>query len=114
MREFGGIEKRGRCVIQPERSELRKYISAAQDALKHKPFGLDARMREIVKNAIMEQARLNNYIIMALAVMPEHVHIVVGRHNHRHSRMVRGFKAVSSRELRKILAASFTRRVLAP
>ncbi len=110
MREFGEIEARGRRAVQPAGDRLRKYISTAQKRLKHKPVELIGRMRQAVTNAIMQQARLNNYVIMALAVMPRHVHTVVRRHDHAHGRIVRGFKAVSSREVRKLLAASFTRR----
>jgi REP element-mobilizing transposase RayT len=58
------------------------------------------------------QGRLHKYDILAIAVMPEHVHVVVERHEHTYERMVAGLKAVSSRELRKYfgLAAGFSRR----
>jgi REP element-mobilizing transposase RayT len=60
----------------------------------------------------MTQVQLHNYELQALAVMPEHIHVVVERHEHKYERIVRGLKAVSSRELRKYfgLAAGLSRR----
>ena len=110
LRELGKNAARGRRSVQPSGDKLNKYISTAQERLKHAPVELNGIMRRTAKTAIMRQARLNNYVIMALAVMPRHAHAVVLRHNHAQGRIVRGFKAVSSREIRKLLAASFTRR----
>jgi REP element-mobilizing transposase RayT len=110
MLELGNIDKRGRKSVQPSSAELRKWLLSAQNRLKYEPVILDAEARKIVRDEITAHSRIHNYAISALAVMPEHVHIVVGRHDHGHGRIVRGLKAVSSRELRKILAASFTRR----
>jgi REP element-mobilizing transposase RayT len=112
LREFGDIEERGRKAIQPALMQMQWWLKNAQQGLKHKPVLLDNRAREIARNAIQSIARLHHYEALALAVMPEHAHIVVKQHAHRYERMVAGFKAVSSRELRKYLGlgAGFSRR----
>ena len=112
LRGLGITEDRGRRTVQPAPAQLRQWLETTQQYLKHKPVVLDEDARGIVRDAIHSIARLHHYEVIALAVMPEHAHIVVRRQTHSYERMIAGFKAVSSRELRKYLglAAGFSRR----
>jgi hypothetical protein len=113
LRELGNVEERGRREVQPAAGELRNWLSIAQKGLRYRLISLNKGARRIVTDAITAQGQLHKYDILAIAVMPEHVHVVVGRHEHAYERMVAGLKAVSSRDLRKYfgLAAGFSRRL---
>lgn len=100
---LGSVEERGRRLAQPSRQQLRNWFSTAQKHLKYRPIVLDRDARNIVVHSIMTHARLHHYIIQALAVMPDHVHIVLERHAHPHQKVVQSLKSVSSRALRKYL-----------
>jgi len=103
LQESGDIEERGRRATQPSWSEMRQWFSSAQRKLKYQPILLDESAKQIVRRVVAQYAQLHNYEILALAVMPEHIHIVVGFHNHRYEKIVQAFKSVSSRQLRKFL-----------
>lgn len=100
---FTRRNRRGRKPVQPTPPQLRRWLDTAQKQLKYRPVILDSQARNIARAAITKQAQLNQYELLALTVMPEHVHVVVRAHEHKYERIVRGFKAVSARELRKHL-----------
>jgi REP element-mobilizing transposase RayT len=108
----GGEVERGRRIVQPSPTELLQWLQKARQLLKYPPVLLDNEAREIAHNAINKQVRIHGYEIPALAVMPEHVHVVIRRHEHNYERIVQAFKSVSSRALRKhfCLAALPARR----
>lgn len=97
----GKDHTRGRQPVQPTPAELHKWLKKAQQLLKYPPVSLDGNAREITRNAMKKQVKIHGYGVLALAVMPEHVHVVVKRHEHRYERIVQAFKSVSSRALRK-------------
>jgi REP element-mobilizing transposase RayT len=109
----GNPSARGRRTVQPSPDELQHWLQKAQRFLKHPPVLLDTSARELARNAIMQQVKTHGYVVAGFAVMPEHVHVVVERHQkHTFQRMVQAFKSVSSRALRKhfLLAALPARR----
>jgi REP element-mobilizing transposase RayT len=114
LQGLGTIDKRGRELLQPSAAELGNWLSEAQERLKHQAVILDTEARRIVRDEITAHSHMHNYATLALAVMPEHVHIVVGRHEHGHRKIVQSFKSVSSRQLRKyfLLAALPATRML--
>jgi REP element-mobilizing transposase RayT len=58
--------------------------------------------RDVVRSAIEEQIDLHDYIVPAIAVRADHVHVIVERHaRHTFQRMVQAFKSVSTRALHK-------------
>ena len=98
----------GRRPIQPTPAHLQHWLKNAQKLLKYPPVILDSKAQELALEAILQQVQLHQYVVPALAVMPEHVHVVVEKHEHRYERIVNAFKSVSARALRKYfgLAAS--------
>jgi REP element-mobilizing transposase RayT len=103
LRQLGTTEQLGRRSLQPTAAQLKNYLLSAQRYLKYSPTTLDAKAREKVANEITAHATLHNYKICALAVMPDHVHVVVARHTHTYQRIVNAFKSVSARALRRYL-----------
>ena len=105
IRELGndsGNMQRGRRPVQPSPVHLRKWLKEAQRSLKHKPVTLDRNACEIVRNAIKQQIDLHDYIVPAIAVRADHVHVIVKSHcKHTFQRMVQAFKSVSTRALRR-------------
>jgi REP element-mobilizing transposase RayT len=99
----GKNRARGRRPVQPTPAELQKWLQKAQQYLKYPPVLLDGKAREIASNAIKEQVRIHGYEVPAIAIMSEHVHVVIKRHIHKYERIVQAFKSVSSRALRKHL-----------
>jgi REP element-mobilizing transposase RayT len=105
IRELGnesGNMQRGRQRVQPSPVHLREWLKKAQGSLKHMPVTLDMNARKVVRNAINEQVDLHDYIVPAIAVRADHVHVIVRRHcRHTFQRMVQAFKSVSTRALHK-------------
>jgi len=95
----------GRRPKQPTPSALRRWLDCAQHSLKHEPVVLDGTAAREAVRGIGEQVERHRYTILALAVLPDHAHVVVRRHAHQHTRIVAGLKAVSSRRVRQHLGA---------
>jgi REP element-mobilizing transposase RayT len=93
----------GRKKRQPRPEVLREWLEEAQLKLKHPPFTLSGPAALAAADAIKKQVAKHGYVVHAFAAMPEHVHIVVDRHEHEYERMVNAFKSVSSRDVRKLL-----------
>jgi len=100
----------GRRPDQPTSEALCAWLAEAQDHLKHKAVVLDGSAVHAAAMGIREQAQRHAYDVWALAVLPDHVHLVVGRHWHRYERVVAGMKAVSGREVRKLWGIAVNER----
>jgi Transposase and inactivated derivatives len=69
--------------------------------LKSKPFILDAKARTIIKVAIREVCEFRKWNLKAIDVRTNHAHLVVPNYNILPDRMLRDFKAYSTRALKK-------------
>ena len=67
--------------------------------LKHNPFVLGPEERAIVENAIREVCRVRGYVLIAINVRTNHVHIVVANAG-APERIMDSFKAYATRALR--------------
>lgn len=68
--------------------------------LKHDPFLLGAAEREIVENAIREVCRVRGYVLIAVHVRTNHVHVVISNSG-APERMMDSFKAYATKALRE-------------
>lgn len=98
--ERGSVDRRfynrvGTSKIQPDREMV--YRKAAQ--LKHDPFVLGSREREVVKRAIEEVCRVRGYSLFGLNVRTNHVHLAASNSGEP-ERMMDSFKAYATKALR--------------
>lgn len=101
--ELRGLAERhlGRRPVQPTSKALRTWLAKAQTRLRHPPVILDGHAAKAAAMGIKAQVVRRAYRLWALAVMPDHVHIVVGRHRHAHESIVAGMKAEASKRVRR-------------
>jgi len=71
-----------------------------ENLLSHPPFKLDEPTRKIVLNAIIEVCRYRNWILHAIHIRTEHVHIVVSAPAPP-EKVMNDFKAYSSRAINR-------------
>lgn len=98
--ERGSIDKYHNKYGGPRSVESsdREVVHSAR--LKSEPFVLNAKGRAAVEAAIREVCEFRNWVLIALAVRTNHVHVVVSGLSSS-SRMLNDFKAYSTRRLRE-------------
>ena len=69
--------------------------------LKSKPVSLDAQKRQAVELAIREVCHYQNWLLRAINVRTNHVHLVVSIGDSGSSKALNSFKAYSTRKLRE-------------
>ena len=74
-------------------------VSTKSRMLKFSPFVLGAKERHVVKDAIKETCRIRGYVLHALNVRSNHVHLVTGNSGEP-ERIMNAFKANATRALR--------------
>ncbi len=73
---------------------------AAKVALKHSAVRFNGRQALIIGNAMAEAIRQEGLVIHAAAIMPDHVHLVISRHQRHTETWVSFLKRAASRKLR--------------
>jgi REP element-mobilizing transposase RayT len=88
-----------RVRLAPE--ELARWLAGARGTLKHDPVILSDEDHATVASAIEDVCRRREVAPLALAIMPEHVHVVIRWPPViSYERAVNAFKGVASRDLR--------------
>ena len=85
----------GRKRVQPPSAELRAFYRRAAPLLSHDLLSLDAPARLAVADAFAEVIALHKYTCYAAAIMPDHVHLLIRKHNHSSEEMIETLKQVS-------------------
>ena len=98
--EDGSVDRRhqnryGTPKITPSDEKVRRRTGL----LKHKPVLLGAAERSIVENAIREVCRVRGYVLTAVNVRTNHVHVVVSAAG-TPERVMDSFKAYATKALR--------------
>jgi REP element-mobilizing transposase RayT len=101
LRELGGIHN-GRKIVQPTRPQLRAFHGAGEPLLEQEVLWFAANHRESIAQAFAETAERFGYVVWARAVLKNHAHLVVKRHQHRHDVMWRTFAEAAAQSLRVI------------
>jgi len=86
---------------------------AAKRALKYTPVQFNGRQARVVMQGIGDYATRNSRQVFAAAVMPDHVHLVVGRSEISAEKMAEQFKARATRDLKRAGLHPFANRALA-
>lgn len=73
---------------------------AAKQALKHPPTVFTGRQALAVAHGFAEAAQQGNYRIHACAILPEHVHLIVGRHERHISKISAHLKGRATHALK--------------
>ncbi len=95
-----------RKVIQPNVP----FEETMRDKLGQEPIILDRAQRKAVETAIREICKVRGYILFAVNVRSNHVHVVVGVAA-RPERVADAFKAVATRRLRELNLVSSDRNI---
>jgi REP element-mobilizing transposase RayT len=73
---------------------------SAKQAMRHRPVRFTGEMARCIGTAFAEVAGRSGYRIHACSIMPDHVHLVVGRHTYRVEQVVRCLKQAATARLR--------------
>lgn len=94
LAELGDIHF-GRKAVQPASSELRAHFQQASALLKYPPRTFTDEEVQIIAESFGQVVRDNKYACHACAIMPEHVHLLMGRRLADAETMVELFKQES-------------------
>ena len=75
-------------------------VARAHTLLRHQPVVLDGPAARAAAVGIRSQVDRHDYHLYALALMPDHVHVVFKRHATSYEQVIRGLKAVPGRSVR--------------
>ncbi len=92
------VQTRRSLAHEPHDRALRQQ---ARESLRYTPVkftGLQARSAAI---GFAEFVRKSNVSVYACAILPEHVHMVIGRHTYPVERVVMGLKGMATRQLQR-------------
>ena len=77
----------------------RKLRMEAKKALKDPPVTLNGVQARAVARGFAEAAEEGGYVILALAILPDHIHIVIARHSRPISQIVAHLKGRATQQL---------------
>src|SRR5437867_2130734 len=73
------VDDRRSYAHDPHDRELRLE---AKNALKYPPVVIDGHQALSIAKGFAKAARKSGYIIYALAILPDHIHMILGRHSY--------------------------------
>jgi hypothetical protein len=94
LHQFGDIHY-GRKVVQPSSTELREFFAQSKDHLKFKPRIFTANEVQIIAQTFAKAIADKRWVCHACAIMPEHVHVLMGRRLDTAETMVETFQQQS-------------------
>ena len=74
---------------------------AAKRALRYRPVKFNGRQALCIANAFARQVRKCGFIVLACAILPDHVHLVILRHTYRVEQVTNLLKGAATRALRE-------------
>jgi len=84
-------------AARPHDHELR---NEAKRALRYPPVMFDGRQARTIAMGFKRATEESGYLAHACSVLPEHVHMVIGRHEHRVEQMANHLKGAATKQLR--------------
>ena len=78
----------------------RKLRLEAKSALKHSPVVIDGRQALGIAKGFAKAAQKSGDVIYALAILPDHIHIILGRHSYPVEQVVRRLKQFAGLQLK--------------
>jgi REP element-mobilizing transposase RayT len=99
--ERGSIDRNHNQYKSPYRQPNQQLQKFSTRLLKSKPVNLDAQKREFTELAIREVCDYRNWLLRAVNVRTNHVHLVVSIGDTSPSKALNSFKAYATRKLRE-------------
>src|SRR5437868_7640923 len=78
----------------------RKLRLEAKSALKYRPVVISGHQALSIAKGLAKAARKSEYTIYALAILPDHIHIILGRHSYPVEQVVRRLKQFAGLQLK--------------
>jgi REP element-mobilizing transposase RayT len=92
----------GRKLEQPLPRELREFYEEAQRVLEHDLLTFDEQDRLVIAASLAIIIQQRGYTCYACAVMPDHVHALIRRHNDWAEQMIDAFQDASREALKGV------------
>lgn len=99
--ERGSVNKFNNKYSAPFIKENKIWEAENRNRLKGEPTTLNAKQRKSVEQTIREVCEFKNWILYAVNVRTNHIHIVVSIGNHSAKSALNAFKAYSTKKLRQ-------------
>ncbi|MEI7461043.1 MAG: hypothetical protein WCK15_16650 [Pirellula sp.] len=90
------LEQRTLAMLSDDELALRE---AARQSLDYPPVTLTGEQALSVANGFKEQATKSDYAIWACSILPEHTHLVIGRHCYKAEQIANLLKGAATRQL---------------
>lgn len=74
---------------------------ATKEWLEHPPVQFSGIQARTVGNGFAEAIRISKYVIHACSILPEHVHLVIARHEQKVEQIVKRLKASATMQLKQ-------------
>lgn len=87
-----GNVHRGRRKVQPRRSDVKCFYEIAEPELAFPVIRFNAAQIHDVAEAFADVIRKYSYTCYACAIMPDHVHLVIRKHQHQGEEMLENFQ----------------------
>src|ERR1700722_7384228 len=87
LEELGALHH-GRTKIQPCSAIIRKFYQSAKSKLKHETSLLTDEEIALVAEAFAETIQNRRYTCYGLAIMPDHVHMIIRKHRDQAEEMI--------------------------
>jgi len=98
--ERGSIDRHNNIYGNPKNAPNKHWRQISAARLKRKPVRLNAARRGSVERAIREVCQKRGWVLFAINVRTNHVHIVVSAHATKPSLALNAFKANATRQMR--------------
>jgi REP element-mobilizing transposase RayT len=108
LAEFGPATKVNTERSVAHRPHDRKQREAAKQALKYEPARFTGRQALVIAQGFAQAGLEAGYTFHACAIMPDHAHLVIARHERPINRIVAHLKAKATQHLRKAEIAPAT------
>lgn len=89
-----------RASLAAHRHDTKQRLAAKQ-ALRYPPVRFTGRQARSVANGFALRAKRSRYLVHACAIMPDHAHLVIARHQHRIETISNQLKGAATRQLIK-------------
>ena len=97
----GTVNKFNNQYLSPFLKTNKIWETENRNKLKGEPVSLNAKQRKIIEQTIREVCKFKDWVLHALNVRTNHVHIVVSTGNNSAKSALNAFKAYSTRNLKK-------------
>ena len=92
------VEARRSLASEPFNFGRRSHM---QDTLQHEPVSFSGRQALAISHGFADEVEHSGCKLYACSILPEHIHLVVGRHTYDFDKLINRFKGSATRNLLK-------------